>query len=77
MRFKKPTISDVKRILKKSNGGIVPKVTWNHPPTLCKDFDNKDYYSAVAKVEAEGYRTKLMGVTRYPASHEYAGTWVR
>jgi len=77
MEIKKPTLNDVKRIVSKANGGVKVKASWSHRPTLCKDFDGNEYYSAVAIVESTGFRTKKMCVQSYPQNHQYSGIWVQ
>lgn len=53
----KPTLPQVKRILKKANPGSGLKVSWDKKP-----FENGDGWYARVKVEAAGYRTRVMSV---------------
>ena len=53
----KPTLPQVKRILKKANPGSEIKVSWDKRP-----FENRGGWYARVKVEAAGYRTRVMSV---------------
>ena len=53
----KPTLPQVKRILKKANPDARLKVSWDKKP-----FENGDGWYARVKVGASGYRTKVMSV---------------
>jgi hypothetical protein len=53
----KPNLPKVKRILKKANPNCEIKVSWDKKP-----FESRGGWFARVKVEAAGYRTKLMSV---------------